>query len=158
MRYEASVLFGFLLTLVVSILLPQLSHLREVQALSMKAKNNWVGMGHRRGQTLEVEVAPLSEVSLDVREPRIKFMPQYPVDAASRQIEGYVTLSFQVNRDGLVRNLKVVDSYPPAVFDRAARRAISRWVYASSSRQGTEEPEEQRLKLVFNLKKNFAAQ
>ncbi len=158
MRYVFSGLVGFFLTLVISVPLQQLLRLKEAQAVTMKAKNTWIGwQGNRLGE-INVDLPPLGEVSADAREPRIKFMPQYPSEAVANQIEGYVKLTFQVNKDGTVRNIKVVDSQPPQVFDKVARRAVSRWMYGTAPGHALDSADEQKIKLVFNLKKNFASE
>ena len=87
----------------------------------------------------------------DVKEPKIKFLPQYPAEAAAARIEGYVTLSFQVAENGSVQDLRVIESQPPYVFDKAARRAVSRWNFGPQESPGNNG--EQKLRLVFNLKK-----
>ena len=52
--------------------------------------------------------------------------PEYPERAQRAGIEGTVTLQFVVNAEGRVENIRVLSSEPPGVFDRAARRAVSR--------------------------------
>lgn len=61
------------------------------------------------------ELVPLTDVR-----------PDYPARAAAAGIEGSVTLRFTVNAEGRVEEIEVLASEPPGVFDRAARRAISR--------------------------------
>lgn len=160
MRYVFSGLVGFFLTLVLSIPLQQLVHLREVQAVTMKAKNAGLGSLSQSGPLeMKVDVPPLAEVSKDAREPRLKFLPQYPQEAITKQLTGYVTLTYQVNKDGTVRDLKVIKSQPPQVFDQAARRAVSRWIYPTQVQTGKGESlEQQRLTLVFNLKRSLASE
>ena len=157
MRYVFSGLVGFFLTLVISIPLQQLLRLKEAQAVTMKAKNTWAGLQGNRPGEISVDLPPLGEVSTDVREPRIKFMPQYPVEAITNQIEGQVKMTFQVNKDGTVRNIKVIGSQPPQVFDKVARRAVGRWIYNSGHGSSIDTMEEKKITLVFNLKKNLAS-
>lgn len=49
--------------------------------------------------------------------------PQYPARARDRGQEGYVTVSYDFDARGSVANVKVVDSSPPGVFDKAALQA-----------------------------------
>lgn len=61
--------------------------------------------------------------------PIVRIRPQYPQKAAMRGIEGFVTVSFTVTKSGGTRDVKVVDSKPPRVFDRAAQKAVLKWRY-----------------------------
>lgn len=56
--------------------------------------------------------------------------PEYPQDALTRQISGSVLLAFTVDPSGATRNITVVESTPPGVFDRAALNAVRHWRYA----------------------------
>ncbi len=55
--------------------------------------------------------------------------PVYPRHARIRNISGFVTLKFLVTSSGLVENVKILKSMPKRTFDRAAKRAISKWVF-----------------------------
>lgn len=153
MRYILSVILGVFVTLALSIPLQQLMRLRNAEALTLRAKN-LPHAGKVSGVVL-VEIPPLSGVSSDPKEPRIKFIPQYPAEAAAKQIEGYVTVGFRVAADGSVEDLRVIESQPPQIFDQAARRAVSRWNFGPAQGEETRS-DEQRLRLNFNLKKTLA--
>jgi protein TonB len=56
--------------------------------------------------------------------------PDYPPAALAAGREGRVELSFNVDGAGKVRDVRVVQSSPPGVFDEAARRAVRQWRYA----------------------------
>ena len=55
--------------------------------------------------------------------------PVYPEAAKAQGIEGWVRLRYDIRRDGRVRNLQVLDSSPPGVFDAAALAAVAQWRY-----------------------------
>ncbi|MDH5737419.1 MAG: energy transducer TonB, partial [Gammaproteobacteria bacterium] len=55
--------------------------------------------------------------------------PAYPRRAASRGIEGYAVVRFDLARDGSKQNMEVVESVPPRVFDRAALMAAEETRY-----------------------------
>lgn len=55
--------------------------------------------------------------------------PQYPARALRRNIEGTVTLQFDIDESGKAKNIRVINSQPGRIFDRSARRAISRWKF-----------------------------
>lgn len=59
--------------------------------------------------------------------PLVTVPPPYPRKAALEGIEGWVRLEVRVGADGLVRNVRVLASSPPRVFDDAAIRAVRRW-------------------------------
>lgn len=73
----------------------------------------------------------------------VRIQPTYPQIAASRQIEGFVTVAFTISPTGLVVDPVVLESRPPRVFDREALRAIMRWRFRPTRVNGN--PVEQRV-------------
>ena len=72
----------------------------------------------------EKEEQPKNELSpVDV------VYPKYPVDAARNEIEGSVTLSFDINHQGHPENITIVESVPEGVFDEQATLAFKQWRY-----------------------------
>ncbi|WP_440056398.1 energy transducer TonB (plasmid) [Pseudoalteromonas sp. T1lg65] len=61
--------------------------------------------------------------------PIVKVQPVYPRRALSRGIEGYVIVEFVVTKNGTVRDPKVVQAEPEAIFDRAALDAALKFKY-----------------------------
>jgi len=53
--------------------------------------------------------------------------PMYPRRAKLRKIEGYVSLAFKIDSNGYVKDIKILESNPADVFDKAAIKALSRW-------------------------------
>lgn len=163
MRYVISGLVGFVVTLVISLPVQHLMQIKEARASSLGNAKFKARAGARAMNELLVDVPPLAG-GTDPKEPRIKFMPQYPSEAAELQLEGFVVLSFNVGPDGSVQNLKVVESEPPQVFDKAAKRAVSRWNFrpAPPGKDGKDVASnlenEQKLRLNFNLKKALASE
>lgn len=64
--------------------------------------------------------------------------PEYPVRARVAGQQGYVLVEFTVRPDGRVSEVKVADSRPRRVFDRAATRAIKGWRFDPSTVTGAE--------------------
>ena len=61
--------------------------------------------------------------------PIVKVQPIYPRRALSRGIEGYVIVQFTVTKQGTTKDIKVVESKPPGVFDNAATQAAAKFKY-----------------------------
>lgn len=61
--------------------------------------------------------------------PIVKVQPVYPRRALSRGLEGYVIVEFTVTRSGTTRDLRVVESKPEGVFDKAALQAAEKFKY-----------------------------
>lgn len=61
--------------------------------------------------------------------PRVRVNPDYPPQAITRNIEGWVRVRFTVSAIGTVRDAVVVASEPGTTFDEAALKAIARWRY-----------------------------
>lgn len=55
--------------------------------------------------------------------------PNYPRRARVSGMQGVVTVEFSVDHGGSVKDIVVVESHPRRVFDREAKRAISKWAF-----------------------------
>jgi TonB family protein len=64
-----------------------------------------------------------------------KTPPRYPPRAERRGIEGWVHLSFAIQPDGSVTEVKVMAAEPEGMFDREAIAALSRWRFQAPGRQ-----------------------
>ena len=98
--------------------------------------------GAQSASSNDAEVIPLNEV-----------LPVYPDNARRRGIEGYVKLAFTITAEGRVENVRVLESSPARVFDRAARRAALRWRFAPRREGGQLVAREAVKKLEFRLEK-----
>jgi protein TonB len=61
--------------------------------------------------------------------PVVVIRPMYPRDAAIAGIEGWVKVDFTITEVGTVKDPRVIDAYPPRVFNREAIRAILKWKF-----------------------------
>ena len=93
-------------------------------------------------------VAPASLALAELEGPRrplTRETPQYPFHALRHGVEGWVVLEYTVNERGTVVKPRVLEAYPPGVFDGAALRALSRWRYEPRNA----EPTTMKVKLTF---------
>jgi TonB family protein len=67
--------------------------------------------------------------------PIVKVAPRYPYEAALNRIEGYVLVELIVNADGSSSGMRVLESEPKEVFDRAALDAMSKWRFQPATRE-----------------------
>ena len=63
--------------------------------------------------------------------------PEYPRRAIRLGVEGSVRLEFDVDTDGSVLDPYVVESSPAGVFDRAAIKAVRKFLYEPRTYNGT---------------------
>ncbi|NMH60002.1 M56 family metallopeptidase [Alteromonas ponticola] len=61
--------------------------------------------------------------------------PVYPAAAVEQNIEGAVTLQFNIEQSGAVSNVNVVAAQPKGLFDQAAIDAVSQWQYQKGAPQ-----------------------
>ena len=84
--------------------------------------------------------------------PLVRIEPQYPRKARMQNIEGWVTLQFNITPAGTVSGIQILDSKPSRIFDRAAVKALRKWKYRPKVEDG--KPVEQknlRVQLKFTL-------
>ncbi len=55
--------------------------------------------------------------------------PEFPDKALSQHVNGAVTVEYTVGTNGDTRDVRVVESTPPGMFDKAATNAVKRWRY-----------------------------
>jgi len=61
--------------------------------------------------------------------PVVRIEPKYPIQAARDGKEGWVKLSFSINKIGGVEDVKVIEAKPKRIFDKEAKRALRKWKY-----------------------------
>src|SRR5690606_37080356 len=68
---------------------------------------------------------------------RIREVPAvYPREAQRAGIEGWVQIEFTIAPDGSTRDLRILDSEPAQVFDKAALDSVSKWRFEPILRNG----------------------
>lgn len=70
------------------------------------------------GGEVNANVIPLARVN-----------PIYPRRAKMMKLEGFVLLEFTITQVGGVRDIEVLKSQPPNIFERSASRALRKWKF-----------------------------
>ncbi|AFJ02536.1 TonB-like protein [Methylophaga frappieri] len=68
--------------------------------------------------------------------PLVRIPPNYPRMAQRRGIEGVVTVSFIITKDGRVRDPQVISATPKNVFDDEALKAVLKWRFKAKQVDG----------------------
>lgn len=63
----------------------------------------------------------------------------YPSESREAKVEGSVLVSYDVNEEGLVSNIRVLSSSPTGVFDEAAIQFVRTWRFQPQKRSGIPE-------------------
>jgi protein TonB len=78
--------------------------------------------------------------------------PVYPEFARVQQLDGFVTLGYDVTVSGNVVNVRVINSEPVGVFDNAAIEAVRDWQFLPMQLNGTPVPADRQVStLTFKL-------
>ncbi|WIO75146.1 TonB family protein [Porticoccaceae bacterium LTM1] len=70
-------------------------------------------------------------------EPTHMVLPKYPYRAESLGIEGKVTVRYDVEADGSVSNVNIINATPANIFDKAALHAVRQMKYPPQNDHGT---------------------
>ena len=65
--------------------------------------------------------------------------PRYPKKALEREIEGWVSVGFVIDTQGMPTDITVIDSEPNNTFDSAAISAVKRWRFSPARNEDTQE-------------------
>ena len=77
--------------------------------------------------------------------------PEYPDRALTDRISGSVTVQYTVDKKGYTRNVRVTESTPKGIFDRAATDAIRQWRYRPAQYNGEPVEVPVRTRIRFEL-------
>jgi TonB family protein len=77
--------------------------------------------------------------------------PEFPARAREDSIEGWVTVSYVIGRDGRVSNVDIVAAQPRNVFESAVRRAVRSWRFEPMTVDGTTVEQRKTQTIRFSL-------
>lgn len=95
------------------------------------------------GREINANVIPLARIN-----------PIYPKRAKMMKLEGFVKLEFTITRTGSVKDIEVVESEPAKVFDRSAKRALSKWQFKPKLENNRAVEQRASVKINFQLEDN----
>lgn len=108
--------------------------------------------------TYEATHDPEKELDFSDVEPPIEALgnvriePVYPERQVSKCVEGFVEVEFDIETDGRVSNVRIIQSEPPGAFDKSAMNAVTRWRYDTRKFEEGELPKKNvRTKLTYEL-------
>lgn len=61
--------------------------------------------------------------------------PEYPALASEQELEGSVKLQFDVENDGRVSNVRILDFDNNGIFNDAAKSAFAQWIFEAPERK-----------------------
>jgi protein TonB len=129
----------------------------------LAAASNWgasaaaLAAVQRLGTSTPVAAQPAGPdlIALAAQLQRIRYVaPEYPDSALNDHVSGSVTVQYTVDKKGHTRNVQVIESTPPGVFNRAAMDAITRWRYRPAKYNGQPVEVPVRTRIRFELPTN----
>jgi protein TonB len=86
--------------------------------------------------------------------PIVRINPNYPTSAASRNIEGYVDVVFDITPIGTTTNVRITGFSPSTVFNSSVLKAVRRWKYKPAADEaGTQATLDVKERITFVLEK-----
>ena len=104
------------------------------------------------GAAATPSAAPSAAVGATTAAVLLKSAPaRYPTAAMRTRQEGWVVISFSVDVEGKTQDVKVVDSQPRHVFDRAAADAVERYRFTPAMKNGEAVSSVKQQRIEFKL-------
>jgi TonB family protein len=98
--------------------------------------------------------APVDTAALAAKLKQLRAVPpDYPPNALKQQLTGSVMVEYVVDARGETRDIHVVESNPPQVFDQAAINAVRHWRYAPMIVNGSAVEVPAKARMRFELPK-----
>lgn len=104
----------------------RLQHIQTMRLSSLGKSLSMIAVCLLTLTTMQLAIAGQGKITNDVR-PVHRVEPIYPAQAAEEGIEGSVVVTLDIETDGSVSNVKVVDAQPKGIFDRQTKIAVRQW-------------------------------
>ena len=76
--------------------------------------------------------------------------PEYPRRALDMRLEGYVIALFDINSNGRIENIRIIEAKPNNIFNRSVISAMKMWKYQPIAAK------DQKIKIIFNRDKSIS--
>ena len=76
--------------------------------------------------------------------------PEYPRRALDMRLEGYVIALFDINSNGRIENIRIIEAKPNNIFNRSVISAMKTWKYQPIPAK------DQKIKIIFNRDKSIS--
>jgi len=106
----------------------------------------------KRYKPLTAADCPTSADEPPIVSPILTVPPQYPQAAFRKGVQGRVLMEATILPDGSVRDVEVVESEPPGVFDGVATHAFAKWRYCPLLPGQAEYPNPVRIAIPFSIR------
>lgn len=80
-----------------------------------------------------------------------RITPQYPRRALMQGIEGFVEVELLISAEGTVQRVRIIESEPEGLFERAVQTATLRWRFRPQFKDGVAVPVRARTTIDFQL-------
>lgn len=85
--------------------------------------------------------------------PLVRMPAQYPTKAKRRNIEGFVKARLEINAQGTVDSVEIVEAKPRGIFERSAIRALYKYKFKPQMIDGKPQPQTVTQTLEYTLDK-----
>lgn len=99
---------------------------------STQLKNSAVAQDAKVNKKSDAPSASAREIT----DRRYHPLPHYSEKALAMRREGHVTVRFDIDKQGKVTHLKIIDSIPTRLFNKEVRLALSQWRYPPREQRG----------------------
>lgn len=111
--------------------------------ISLLPVNTDINITQGQGDTITGQLMPI-----------VRINPNYPASAASRNIEGYVDVVFDITPIGTTTNIRIVGYSPSTVFNASVLKAVRGWKYrAAADETGAQMTLDVKERITFVLEK-----
>jgi TonB family protein len=94
------------------------------------------------------------ENQVDKKAKRVRYVrPVYPMRARRRNLSGKVTLEYEVTKEGVVLNPRIIKAYPKGYFEKTSLEALSKHSFKPAMKDGRAVIQRGTITFDFGLKK-----